>query len=146
MEVFNIRVYGIFINGRRQLLISDEIYHGQQFSKFPGGGLELGESVIDCLKREFMEEFNLSIDSLNLLHISEKVIPSAFDNSQVIGVYYQVFTTEELTFPVKENPFDFQGDEEQALRWISLDVFNIDMLTFEMDRHAWECIKPRLLV
>lgn len=144
MERFNIRVYGVLINNQNQVLISDELYHGQRFSKFPGGGLELGEGVIDCLKREFIEEFDLSIDSGNLLYITEDVIPSAFDISQVIGVYYQVFTSEELVFPVKEQAFEFDEGATQALRWINLEDFSLDTLTFEMDRQAWKNIRSKI--
>jgi|SRR5690606_4207531 len=144
MEFFNIRVYGILINDQNQILISDEIYHGQQFSKFPGGGLELGESIIECLKREFIEEFGLAIQSADLMYITEKVIPSAFDNSQVIGIYYQVFTTEKFNFSVKDSAFDFSDGELQSLRWIPLQDFGGDMLTFDMDKQAWESIRPKL--
>ncbi|MFB5944382.1 NUDIX domain-containing protein [Albibacterium profundi] len=146
MEHFNIRVYGILINDKNQVLISDELYHGQRFSKFPGGGLELGEGLWDGLKREFMEEFDLSIDSGNLLYVTEEVIPSAFDLSQVIGVYYQVFTSEELIFSVKEQAFDFDEDATQALRWIDLEDFYLDTLTFEMDRQAWKNIRNKILI
>lgn len=30
--------------------------------KFPGGGLEYGEGVLECLHREFDEELNVKID------------------------------------------------------------------------------------
>lgn len=146
MKKFNIRVYGILLNEQQQLLISDEIYQGQQFSKFPGGGLELGEGVADGLKREFIEEFDLAIDSLHLLYVTEQVIPSAFDDSQVIGIYYQVFTSEELAFPIRQKVFDFREGEEQALRWVSLNNFEGGMLTFEMDRCAWQHIRSKLLI
>lgn len=144
MERFNIRVYGILINDQNQVLISDELYRGHQFSKFPGGGLELGEGVWDGLKREFVEEFDLSIDSGILLYITEDVIPSAFDDSQVVGVYYQVFTSEELIFPIKKQAFEFDDGATQALRWIDLEDFYIDTLSFEMDRQAWINIRSKI--
>ena len=50
MKRFNIRVYGILINDRNELLVSDELIKGLQFTKFPGGGLEWGEGTMDCLK------------------------------------------------------------------------------------------------
>ena len=53
---FNIRVYGIVVNDRNELLVSDELVKGMQFTKFPGGGLEWGEGTQDCLVREFREE------------------------------------------------------------------------------------------
>ena len=60
--MFNIRVYGILINEERQILISDEFIRGHYYTKFPGGGLELGEGTRDCLQREFMEEMNLKVE------------------------------------------------------------------------------------
>jgi len=64
MTVFNVRVYGLLINENNELLISDEKEYGKRFSKFPGGGLEIGEGLIDGLKREFMEECNMPVKVL----------------------------------------------------------------------------------
>lgn len=146
LRFFNIRSYGIMINHRCEILISDEIYHGQLFSKFPGGGMELGESLSDCLRREFMEECGLSLTSSNLLHITDTVVASKFDESQVIGVYYQVFTDELLSIPTKTIAFDFEEDSQQSFRWISLQNFTAEDLTFEMDRHAWDTIKGKIII
>ena len=52
MGHISIRVYGILINGNKQLLVSDEFIRGGYYTKFPGGGLEFGEGTRDCLKRE----------------------------------------------------------------------------------------------
>lgn len=62
MPSFNVRVYGLLINDKREVLISDEKEYGTLFSKFPGGGLEYGEGLIDGLKREFLEECDMEID------------------------------------------------------------------------------------
>ncbi|MBL4624869.1 MAG: NUDIX domain-containing protein [Flavobacteriales bacterium] len=53
---FNIRVYGLLFNEQGDLLVSDEERFGNKFTKFPGGGLEFGESIISCLIREYNEE------------------------------------------------------------------------------------------
>ena len=45
---FNIRVYGLLINNLNQVLVSDENIKGHYITKFPGGGLEFGEGIIDC--------------------------------------------------------------------------------------------------
>src|SRR5215203_25897 len=62
MNLFNIRVYGILINEKKQVLVSDEFIRGSYYTKFPGGGLEFGEGTRDCLQREFMEEMNLKVE------------------------------------------------------------------------------------
>ena len=53
---FTIRVYGILFDENKRILVSDEFIRGDYFTKFPGGGLEIGEGTRDCLKREFKEE------------------------------------------------------------------------------------------
>src|SRR5690606_23038630 len=112
------------INQDKEILISDELYHGQRFSKFPGGGVELGEGVTDALKREFVEECDLTIDKVELLYVTDRVVKSMFNNSQVLGVYYQVFTDNEVQVPIKTEPFDFEPGTEQSFRWLSLDSFS----------------------
>ena len=52
---FNLRVYGILVNEKKQVLVADEFIRGNYYTKFPGGGLEFGEGTRDCLKREYKE-------------------------------------------------------------------------------------------
>jgi len=146
MKAFNIRIYGILLNQNQEILISDELYHGKQFTKFPGGGLEFGESLPDAIKREFIEECNLKLEHIELLYITDRVVQSAFDDSQVLGIYYQVFTHEELLVPIKIKPFDFEEDSVQSFRWVPLKSFTAQDLTFEMDQAAWEAIKGKILL
>jgi len=146
LKFFNIRSYGIMINHRHEILISDEIYNGQRFSKFPGGGMELGESLTNSLRREFMEECNLNLTNLNLLHITDTVVSSIFDESQVIGVYFQVFTDELLSIPIKTEIFDFEEGSLQSFRWVSLQNFKARDLTFEMDQQAWNAIEGKIIL
>jgi 8-oxo-dGTP diphosphatase len=70
--MFNIRVYGVLLNEEKQVLVSDEFIRGNYYTKFPGGGLELGEGTRDCLKREFKEEMNLAVIRLSLFIILPK--------------------------------------------------------------------------
>ena len=59
--------------------------------EFPGGGLEFGEGTIDCLKREFREEFNLEIEVGELFYLTDFFQVSAFsENDQVISIYYLI--------------------------------------------------------
>ena len=59
LKRFNIRVYGLLLDQGR-VLVSDEFIRGQRVTKFPGGGLELGEGTKDCLIRELREEMELN--------------------------------------------------------------------------------------
>ncbi len=86
---FNIRVYGIWIRDA-QLLVNEEIIRGRRVIKLPGGGLELGEGTIEGLKREWQEELGLDVEVLTHYYTTDFFQQSAFDDSQVISIYYRV--------------------------------------------------------
>ena len=119
---FNVRVYGLLINNENEILISDEQEYGIRFTKFPGGGLEFGEGLIDGLKREFMEECNADVEVTSHFYTTDFFVKSAFNNSQVISVYYLVKNSVPLNLTFKTLVFDFDGEGEvlQAFRWVKL--------------------------
>ncbi len=75
---FNVRVYGILVNDKNQILLSDEIIRGNFYTKFPGGGLEIGEGTRECLKREFKEEMNLEVEVEKHFYTTDFYQQSAF--------------------------------------------------------------------
>lgn len=109
MKRFNIRVYGLCINHRNEILLSDENYDGIYFTKFPGGGLEYGEGLKECLIREWKEELNIDIEVLSHYYTTDFFQASAFDSSQVISVYYYVkpsfISMEDFTNYIESNVF-----------------------------------------
>ena len=138
MAVFNVRVYGLLINEADEILISDEQEYGMRFTKFPGGGLELGEGLIDGLKREFVEECNAEIEVLGHFYTTDFFVKSAFNDSQIISVYYLVKNVNELDLSIKTKVFDFDGEGEvlQAFRWLKLDTLSADDFTFPIDKYV----------
>ncbi len=102
IKQFNIRVYGILINEKDQVLVADELVKGYQITKFPGGGLEFGEGTIDCLKREFMEEANMEVEVTAHFYTTDFFQQSAFHKDhQIISIYYLVTPVSEYTISVK---------------------------------------------
>ncbi len=99
MKRFNIRVYGLWIeNGH--VLICKETVRNQEILKFPGGGMEFEEGTIDCLKREWMEELNCEIEVIQHFYTTDFYQPSAFDDSQVISIYYEIRPIQAPELPV----------------------------------------------
>ncbi len=142
---FNVRVYGLLLNENNQLLISDELEYGMRFSKFPGGGLEYGEGLIDGLKREFMEECLFEVEILSHFYTTDFYLKSAFDDTQIISVYYLVKNIGTINLPIKTVPFDFNHVQEeggifQAFRWLNLDQLKIEDVTFPADQKAVELL------
>jgi 8-oxo-dGTP diphosphatase len=138
MYQFNVRVYGLLINDQQEILISDEQEYSMQFTKFPGGGLEYGEGMTDGLKREFVEECNVEVEVLSHFYTTDFFVKSAFNDSQIISVYYLVKNTAPLGLAMKQIPFDFDesGDVLQAFRWIKLQDLKESDFTFPIDQHV----------
>ena len=143
---FNVRVYGLLLNDNDELLVSDEQEYGMQFTKFPGGGLELGEGLADGLKREFMEECNLEIEVVGHFYTTDFFVKSAFNNSQVISVYYLVRSITPVDLVTKTIAFDFDGEGEvlQSFRWINLTALSIADFAFHTDKRVVELLQDEL--
>jgi len=142
MSIFNVRVYGLLIEDGN-ILISDEEEYGVRFSKFPGGGLEYGEGLTEGLKREFIEECNTDIQVLKHFYTTDFFCKSAFNDSQIISVYYFVKATNKLDVIFKQKVFDFdqEGDMKQAFRWRALSQLNVEDITFPTDKKVVELLK-----
>jgi 8-oxo-dGTP diphosphatase len=134
MSYFNVRVYGLLINAENQLLISDEQSGGRSFSKFPGGGLEYGEGLIDALKREFMEECEAEVEILSHFYTTDFFEKSSFNDSQIISIYYLVREIGPLKMTYKTKIFDFAPETVQSFRWVSLDELKEEDVTFRTDK------------
>ena len=146
MYPFNVRVYGLLINNDGEILISDEQEYGMRFTKFPGGGLEFGEGLIEGLKREFIEECNAEIEVISHFYTTDFFVKSAFNNSQVISVYYLVKNTTPLSLIFKTKVFDFdgEGDVLQSFRWVKLADIGDEYFLFPTDQHVAKLLMNKL--
>ncbi len=138
MYRFNVRVYGLLINESNEILISDEQEYGMQFTKFPGGGVEYGEGMTEGLKREFIEECNMEVEVTGHFYTTDFFVKSAFNDSQIISIYYLVKNLKPLNLKIKTIAFDFDGEVEplQSFRWIKLGDLSEDDFTFPIDKHV----------
>lgn len=151
MKQFNIRVYGVLINEQRQVLVSDELIRGQYYTKFPGGGLELGEGTRDCLKREFIEEMDLAIEVQEHLYTTDFFQPSAFNpDHQIISIYYRVKPLEEITARLSNKVFDFNHEqlerykllnEIETFRFIDWNDLTEESVTLPIDKIVVRLLK-----
>ncbi len=112
------------------------------FIQFSGGGLEYGEGLTDGLKREFIEECNAEVDVLRHFYTTDFFCKSAFNDSQIISVYYLVQPQNELQLIYKEKIFDFDGEGEvkQAFRWKKLSELSVEDVTFPTDKRVVELL------
>lgn len=127
LKRFNVRVYGLLINDRHELLVSDEAFKtGMKATKFPGGGLELGEGTIEGLVREFKEECGIDVEVVRHFYTTDFFVRSAFEynsDSQIISIYYLVKSADWRKIKTSEVKFDFEyipGIERESFRWVKL--------------------------
>ncbi|RZK42129.1 MAG: NUDIX domain-containing protein [Pedobacter sp.] len=145
MSYFNVRVYGLLINENNEVLLSDEREYGTEFTKFPGGGVELGEGLIDALKREFVEECEAEIDIVSHFYTTDFYEKSSFNESQVISIYYKVQAKNPLCLTYKMKACDFDHNENQCFRWVSLADIKEEDVTFRTDKRVVELLKEEVL-
>ncbi|TAJ12511.1 NUDIX domain-containing protein [Marinilabiliaceae bacterium JC017] len=135
-EQFIIRVYGILINARKEVLLSDEYVLSTYMTKFPGGGMEYGEGPVECLKREAIEELGQEIEIISHFYTTDFFQQSRFHkNAQIISIYYLIKLKEALKFPITTKVFDFPKIEgSQTFRWKSLTSLTEDDVTLPIDK------------
>jgi len=133
LKKFNIRVYGLLIENEK-ILVADEIVRGgRQVTKFPGGGLELGEGTIECLEREFLEETGFKVKVTEHFYTTNFFQQSAFNlDDQIISIYYKVERASDFN-PEHELP---KNEKEILLgfRWLDLKTLNEESVSLPIDK------------
>ena len=141
---FNIRVYGIFVNEKQEILLTDEFQLNTKMTKFPGGGLNFGEGTIDCLRREMLEECGQEIEMIEHFYTTDFYQKALFyDDHQLISIYYKAKLKEPVRFKISHRPFDFEKMENgnQSFRWVKIETLNPDELTFPIDKYVANLLK-----
>lgn len=149
--MFNLRVYGILLDNKKRVLVSDEFIRGSYYTKFPGGGLEFGEGTRECLRREFMEEMNLRVDIGEHIYTTDFFQMSAFNpEHQIISIYYYAHPLEAIKAPLRLKPFDFderelniykETGETETFRFIDWQDFSPACVSLPIDKVVASLIK-----
>ncbi|MBK8498525.1 MAG: NUDIX domain-containing protein [Flavobacteriales bacterium] len=143
---FTIRVYGL-LRHQGSVLVADELIKGQRITKFPGGGLEYGEGLKDCLVREIREE--LGVESIDARHFytTDFFQQSAFhsDPMQVVSVYYTFGVNDPNAIKVVQTPFaGISGNgEQEVFRWLRLTGSKEEDLSLPIDRVVWRMLREK---
>lgn len=129
---------------KNEVLVSDEFIYDQFLTKFPGGGLEFGEGLSDCLKREWREELNTEIIIKQHFYTTDFFQVSIFNpNAQVISIYYLVEPVGQPDLKLKTKVFDFDEiqDGVQAFRFLGLSGLSENDFTLPIDQKVASLLK-----
>ena len=151
--MFNLRVYGVLINEKKQVLVSDEFIRGKYYTKFPGGGLEFGEGTRDCLRREFKEEMDLDVEVGEHIYTTDFYQRSAFNpDHQIISIYYYVKPLGPIHVRLSETPYDFDtaqmeayaiNNETESFRFIDWNDFSESSVNLPIEKIVAGMIKKQ---
>ena len=134
---FNIRVYACVVKDKKVLTLFEE-YAGEPLMKFPGGGLEFGEGLNECLKREFAEELNVDVEIVEHFYTQEDFLVSRFrDNEQLLTIYY-------LVNIVNEEDFIILDPCIEKAEWLSIDQPE-NPFSLPIDRIVFDKLKQKFL-
>lgn len=137
IDKINIRVYAAVVKEGKVLVLHEE-YAGQQLMKLPGGGLEFGEGVLDCLHREFEEELNAKIKIVEHLYTQEDFLVSRFrENEQLLTLYYIAEILDETEFIILDPCIE-------KIDWIPIDTTE-NPFPLPIDKIAFEKLKEKIL-
>ena len=150
--MISVRVYGIVLTEDRKLVLSDEYIRGGYYTKFPGGGLELGEGTRGCLERELMEEMQLKASIGAHIYTTDFYQQSAFNPAhQILSIYYFAHPEEPFKISFKEKPFDFFPEQvanpmgtAETFRLVSLEDLSEEMVTLPIDKIVVGLIRNNL--
>lgn len=132
LSKFRIALYGVLIDQGRVLLTSTRVPSGV-ITNFPGGGLELGESPVEALKREFREETGIEVEIARLVFASQQFQRNPeYPHEQLMHIYYLVRHT--------KGSLRLSGNDEDVVQatWVrpsELSAHRILEVDLEFTRH-----------
>ena len=147
IDTFTIRVYALIFRDRYHVLLSDEYIRDMKMTKFPGGGLHLGEGPVECLEREALEEFGQEVEIISHYYTTDHFQKALFfDHAQLISIYYKARFKRPPGFRISDTAFDFPQmvNGSQSFRWVDLRKYDKDNLTFPIDRLVYEQLQHEI--
>ena len=124
----HIGVYGIIIKNNNVALIKKAIGGYKGKLDLPGGGMEHGESAIETLKRELMEEAGVLVKRAHLLDVVTytfkwQMEEDVIENLHHIGILYVI---DEFENELKSEPDNI---DSLGCSWYQIDKLNQNEIT-----------------
>ncbi|AKD04578.1 NUDIX domain-containing protein [Pontibacter korlensis] len=116
-DKLRIRVCGICIKDDKLVVVR----HGKTIDNYafwapPGGGLQYGESMQDCLKREFLEETGLQVEVGRFLYVNEFLHPPL----HAVEFFFEVQTLEGELATGYDPEAQAEGQLIEHVQWMSV--------------------------
>lgn len=115
-RTFQMRVAGLgFRNGH---VLVHRATH-EKFWTFPGGGVEIGETSEETLKREMVEEIGVHVTVERLLWVVENFFHYEGRDWHELGIYYLMSVPESFPFAPEGIVHNIRdGDNDLEFKWV----------------------------
>lgn len=120
-KIFRYSIKAIIIKDNK-LLVERCNTGGSDWYKLPGGGQEWGETVVEALKRECMEELSIEVEPVKLLFIRDYIA-----NNHEFVINHENFHQVEIMFLCNVKDFSKLGNGTvldggyKGFEWLDLD-------------------------
>jgi 8-oxo-dGTP diphosphatase len=115
---------GAIVNENGELFLalrSKNVRNEPEFWEFPGGGVEFGETLESALKREMKEEYRVDIEIIELIGVSDSVLPKEKQHWVSPGYLCKI---------VKGDPQIVEPEKCEEIGWFSLsEIENLPLNT-----------------
>lgn len=103
----------IFDSTGQKILVERNLGAHEKYVNFPGGGLELGETIEQCISREIIEEIGKPILDFKFLFLVENFIPFEDEYLHGIELYCAVkLGTDDVVAQVEGYDFSWLGVDD----------------------------------
>jgi ADP-ribose pyrophosphatase YjhB (NUDIX family) len=122
-----VRVSGILINDKQELLLVKHRKNNREYYVLPGGHLDFGETLEECIVRELKEEVLLETECKKIIAISQSIAP---DGSRHIINFYVLLSASNYECKLSEAEEIVVGAEYISLSKLSETPFYPDIREF----------------
>lgn len=88
MESPDVRVAIVILQEDKILLVQHK-KKDRKYWVLPGGRVDFGESLIEAIKREMLEEANIKVKVGNLIFISDAISPDDNNKRHIINIFFE---------------------------------------------------------